>query len=78
MTRTVTRREIADAVDALLSAAISYEEYLTRIPEDTDDDAIAEVLDLVEHTPKRGLFGVSEAVYAAYLQRIAEAVKRLR
>ena len=81
MTQATTsiRRDVADAVEALLSNAISYEQYLERVPEETDDDAIAEVLELVEHTPRRGgMLGVNEASHTAHMQRIIDAVKRIR
>jgi hypothetical protein len=77
--RTATRREVADAVEALLSNVISYNEFLERVPEDTEDDAIAEVLDLIEHIPRNGgLFGVDANASAGHLHDVLSAARRLR
>jgi hypothetical protein len=73
------RKKIADAVDALLSDSITYDQFLSIVPEESDDEDVAEVLDLVAHQPKQGgLLGVSRKEYEAYNRRIEEALARLR
>ena len=73
------RRAVANAIEALLAAELSYETYAERVPEDPEDELVAEVLDLVEHLPKKGgVFGVSEHEHAAYVARIRVLVEHLR
>ena len=69
---------VVDAVQRLLSRDIGFKEYLRLVPEDTDDEDVAEVLDLVEHMPKRGgVLGVSQQKYDDYRGRVDAAVARL-
>jgi hypothetical protein len=59
---------VASAARRLLREEISYEEFLQFVPEDSNDEAIAELVDLIEHIPKRGgLLGANPSELRAYM-----------
>ena len=71
-------RHILDAVRRLITDEIDYAEYLSLVPEDSDDDDVAELLSLVEHIPKRGGFlGMSQSEFDDYMSQIDRVVARL-
>jgi len=74
----VQREEIAQRARRYLEGALGFEEFMRLAPEQTDDDDIAELVDLIEHEPKRGGFlGASEREYVAHMTRIRELVDKL-
>ena len=73
------RREVVQAVHEHMSGKITWREFLDRVPTDTEEDDIAEVLDLIEHIPKRGGFlGAREKDYLEYMANLEAAVRRLK
>ena len=50
------RRQIAHRVQQYLSGALSLERLFELVPQDTDDQEVAELLDLIVHEPKQGGF----------------------
>jgi len=70
---------VADAAEALISGHMKYEQFLSLAPEETDDEDIGHLLDLIEHVPKLGgLGGVKPAAYESHMQAVREAVRILR
>ena len=71
------RRRAAEEARAYLSGERSWEEFIDRYT-DNDDDLIAELVDLLEHEPKRGGFlGASEKQWAQYQSRLSSAIAAL-
>jgi len=69
---------ILDAVRRLLADEIDYAAYQSLVPEDPDDDDVAELLSLVEHIPKReGFLGVSQSEFDNHMSQIDSVVARL-
>jgi len=67
-----------EAAQNFLNEKISFDEFLTIYPDDTDDKDIDALFDLLEHQPKLGGFlGVSQKTYDLYSQRINEVLKRI-
>ena len=72
------RAIVARAARRLLSETITYSEFLEALPESKDDSEIEELLDLIEHEPKRaGMLGASEAVGQDHRARIVRLIDAL-
>ncbi len=73
----IQRRRVADLARNFLAGNLSWKEFMASIPE-TDDDLIGEVVDLIEHEPKRGgLLGVKENEWLNYQADIRSAIEVL-
>jgi hypothetical protein len=71
------RREAAAAGRAVMADTLSYDEFMQRFA-DYDDELISDLVDLIEHEPKRGAFlGVGEKHWAKYQSQIAAALAAL-
>jgi hypothetical protein len=69
------RREIAHWVQLFLAGELSFERLFELIPDDTEDEEVAELLDLIVHQPKEGGFmGAGPAEYRRHLERIRDLV----
>jgi hypothetical protein len=78
MTEHARRREIAHWVEQYLSGTLSWEQVFALVPEQPEDEDVAELLDLIEHEPKNGgLLGVRPEVHARHMGRIRELVESL-
>ena len=73
----VLRREAAAAGRAVIAKTLSYDEFMQRFA-DCDDELISDLVDLIEHEPKRGGFlGVGEKHWAQYQSQVASALAAL-
>ena len=71
------RREAAEAGRSYLSKNMSWEEFMNRFAE-SEDDLVSDLVDLIEHEPKRGGFlGVNEARWAEYQALLTAAIAAL-
>jgi hypothetical protein len=72
------RREIGHWVGQYLSGGVSFERLFELIPQASDDDEVAELLDLIVHEPKcGGLGGASPDEYARHMDRIHDLVRQI-
>jgi len=74
------RQQVATLAAALYRQELSYGEFLRALPKMNlaDDDAVAELLDLIEHEPARGrLFGLSPEKHDAYVADIQRRIAAL-
>ncbi len=71
------RRDAAVAGRAYLATEISWDQFMERFA-DCDDDLVSDLVDLIEHEPKRGGFlGVNENRWAQYQSQVASALAAL-
>jgi hypothetical protein len=78
MTDYANRREVAHWVQQYLSGDLSFEQLFALVPEQPDDEDVAELLDLIEHEPKQGGFmGARPGEYSRHMGRIRELVDLL-
>ena len=71
------RREAAAAGRAVMTDALSYDEFMDRFAE-SNDDLISDLVYLLEHEPKRGGFlGVNERDWAQYQSQLTDAITAL-
>ena len=56
-----------------LAGRVSFADFMHAAPEDPEDEEVAELIDLIEHEPKRGGFlGVSAGEHDRHMARIRE------
>jgi hypothetical protein len=68
------RREAAAAGRAVMADTLSYDQFMERFA-DCGDDLISDLVDLIEHEPKRGgVLGVNETDWAQYQSQLASAL----
>jgi hypothetical protein len=71
------RREAAEAGRSYLSKNLSWEEFMNRFSE-SEDDLVSNLVDLIEHEPKRGGFlGVKDRGWAEYEALLIAAIAAL-
>lgn len=71
------RREAAEEGRSYLSRNLSCEEFMNRFAE-SEDDLISDLVDLIEHEPKRGGFlGVNEGRWAEYQALLTATIAAL-
>jgi hypothetical protein len=71
------RHDAAVAARAVMADTLSFEEFMERFA-DFDDDLISDLVDLLEHEPKRGGFlGVGEKHWEQYQTQVASALAAL-
>lgn len=71
------RRKAAEAGRAYLSKNLSWEEFMDQFA-DSNDDLISDLVDLIEHEPKRGGFlGVNETQWVEYQTQVKAAIAAL-
>ena len=57
---------------------ISFEDFLMGVPEETNDEEISELIDLITHEPKKGGFmGVSSSKHNKYMAEINKLIVKL-
>ena len=75
---TTSRKEIATLARKLYAKEISFSEFLNETPEQDEDELIDELVDLIEHEPKKGgILGVKEKEHDMYLKNIFNVIERL-
>ena len=73
------RQQIAEWAEQYLAGNLSFERFLELVPEEPKDALVAELIDLVEHEPKRGgVLGVPPAQHDAYVRRMRQLIGVLR
>ena len=78
MSDNVRRSEIGHWVEQYLSGGVSFERLFELIPEASDDEEVAELLDLIVHEPKCGGFlGARPDEYARHMERIRDLTRRI-
>jgi hypothetical protein len=72
------RKLVASLAKKLYAGEITFDEFLLGTPEDDSDEEISELIDLIEHEPKRGGFmGVSPKKHDNYIEKINKLIKDL-
>jgi len=72
------RKLVASLAKKLCAGEITFDEFLLGTPEDDSDEEISELIDLIEHEPKRGGFmGVSPNKHDNYIEKINKLIKDL-
>jgi hypothetical protein len=62
----------------LYNKEITFTDLEANYPEDTEDNEIQELFDLIEHEPKAGgLFGVSQSTHQNHMNKIQDLIIRL-
>lgn len=76
--------DMADPIDLgrlaeeYLAGQVSFGDFMQAAPEDPEDEEVAELIDLIEHEPKRGGFlGVSPKEYERHMARIRELARSI-
>jgi hypothetical protein len=74
-----SRRQVAAWAEQYLRGDLSFEGFMNLMPEDPTDATVAELVDLVEHEPKRGgVLGASAAEHDKHVRRIRDLITVLR
>jgi hypothetical protein len=61
-----------------LAGRLSFDDFMRAVPEDPDDEDVAELIDLIEHEPKRGgWFGASPEEHDRHMARIRELARSI-
>jgi hypothetical protein len=61
-----------------LAGRISFADFIQAAPEDPEDGEVAELIDLIEHEPKRGGFlGASPEEHDRHMVRIRELARSI-
>ena len=72
------RKKIANLARSLYAKEITFDEFLHEVPDQDHDDLIDELVDLIEHEPKKGgLLGVSDEEHEKYVNNIFGIIKQL-
>lgn len=75
----VERNAVVRRSEQLLADQLSFEDFLTGVPESPMDEDVSELIDLFEHEPARGgLFGVRAKEHDEYMTQIRQLVAKLR
>lgn len=71
------RQRAVQKAEDYLAKKISWEQFMDEFG-DADDEAVADLVDLIEHEPKRGgLPGVSEQEWKQYQSQLRQALEAL-
>jgi hypothetical protein len=61
-----------------LAGRVSFADFMQAAPEDLEDEEVAELIDLIEHEPKRcGFLGVSAEEHDRHMARIRELARSI-
>jgi hypothetical protein len=72
------RQKIATLARGFYLGEVTFEEFMGSVPEMENDELIDELVDLVEHEPKKGgLFGASKKEHSEYIQRVFAIIEKL-
>jgi len=72
------RKLVANLAKKLYSGEITFDEFLMGAPDNDEDEDISELIDLIEHEPKRGGFmGISPEKHDLYMAEIKKLIEKL-
>ena len=72
------RRQVGKWAEQYLAGDLTGQRFLELAPAGTDDDLIAELIDLIEHEPKReGILGATPEQHDEYGRRMRELIRTL-
>jgi len=72
------RCQVGKWAEHYLAGDLSAQRFLELAPEKPDDDLIAELIDLIEHEPKRGgVLGATPEQHDDYVRRMRELIRLL-
>lgn len=75
----VERNAVMRRSEQLLADRLSFEDFLTGVPESPMDEDVSELIDLFEHEPARGgLFGVRAKEHDEYMTQVRQLVAKLK
>ena len=67
------RINIGRLAELYLAGRMSWTDFMLAAPENTEDEEVAELIDLIEHEPKRGgVFGARPEQHDQHMERIRE------
>jgi hypothetical protein len=71
------RKRVAGLARDLYAGKLTWEQFMDQVPE-TEDDDVAELVDLIEHEPKKGgLLGVNAKAHQDYLTTVFALISKL-
>jgi hypothetical protein len=74
----VERVNIGQLAEEYLAGRVSFADFMRAVPEEPQDEDVAELVDLIEHEPKRGGFlGASPDEHNRHVERIRELVRSI-
>ena len=72
------RINVGRLAEVYLAGQMSFADFMKAVPEHTQDEELAELIDLIEHEPKRGGFlGVSPEKHDQHMERIRELARSI-
>lgn len=72
------KHTVAKAARELYAENISYDEFISIVPEQGEDELIDDLMYLIEHGPETdGFFGVSQKEHDEYAKEIFEIIEKL-
>ena len=73
------RRRVAEWAEQYLAGDLSFQRFLELVPEESGDSLVTELVDLVEHEPKRGgIFGATPEQHDGHMRKVRELIAALR
>jgi cell division septum initiation protein DivIVA len=70
------KKKVASLARKLYEKEITYQQFMRQVPE-TDDEEVAELLDLITHEPKRGgWFGASAQEHDRHMEEIFRLIRK--
>jgi len=74
----VERVKIGQLAELYLAGRVSFADFIRGVPEEPQDEEVAELIDLIEHEPKRGDFlGASPEEHDRHMERIRELARSI-
>ncbi len=71
------RRQVAEWAERYLAGNLSFQRFLELVPEESEDSLVTELVDLVEHEPKRGgILGATPEQYDRHMRKLRGFLRR--
>ena len=72
------RLKIAAIARKLYAKEVTFSDFIAEAPEQDQDELIDELVDLIEHEPKKGgIFGINKEEHKEYLGKVFKLIERL-
>ena len=75
----IGRRQVAEWAEQYLAGKLSFQRFLELVPGEPGDSLVTELVDLVEHEPKRGgILGVTPEQHDSHMRKVRQLIAALR
>jgi hypothetical protein len=72
------RTNVGRLAELYLAGQMSFADFIQAAPEDPQDEEVAELIDLIEHEPKRaGFLGIRPEKHDQHMERIRELARSI-